>query len=132
MSTFSDRVKRWEERGHKENFRGHEIHCSCHAKKNKGSHESDNEPLVLILHGYPTCSFDWKDVIDVMIAPSSMDILTFDMLGFGLSDKPNEHVYSLEWQADLALELVIRHTQQNENKGQGQQQRNVYLIGIII
>jgi hypothetical protein len=71
-------------------------------------------------------------VIDLMMAPSSMDILTFDMLEFRLSDKPKEHIYSLDWQVDLALELVIRHAHQLENKGQGPQQRNVYLIGTII
>jgi len=35
--------------------------------------------------------------------------LAFDFLGFGLSDKPRDHAYTLSWQADLAEELVSRH-----------------------
>lgn len=34
--------------------------------------------------------------------------MTFDFLGFGLSDKPRDHVYSLFGQADLVEELVRR------------------------
>jgi pimeloyl-ACP methyl ester carboxylesterase len=37
------------------------------------------------------------------------EALAFDFLGFGLSDKPRDHVYSLHWQADLTEELVRRH-----------------------
>jgi pimeloyl-ACP methyl ester carboxylesterase len=36
-------------------------------------------------------------------------ILAFDFLGFGLSDKPADHDYTLAWQADLTEELVRRH-----------------------
>jgi pimeloyl-ACP methyl ester carboxylesterase len=36
-------------------------------------------------------------------------VLAFDFLGFGLSDKPRDHTYTLGWQADLATELVRRH-----------------------
>ena len=36
-------------------------------------------------------------------------MLAFDFLGFGLSDKPRDHDYSLFWQADLTEELVRRH-----------------------
>jgi pimeloyl-ACP methyl ester carboxylesterase len=34
--------------------------------------------------------------------------LAFDFLGFGLSEKPADHEYTLAWQADLAEELVRR------------------------
>ena len=36
-------------------------------------------------------------------------VLAFDFLGFGLSEKPRDHDYTLLWQADLAEELVRRH-----------------------
>jgi pimeloyl-ACP methyl ester carboxylesterase len=32
-----------------------------------------------------------------------------DFLGFGLSEKPRDHDYTLHWQADLVEELVRRH-----------------------
>ena len=38
-----------------------------------------------------------------MLADSAS--LAFDFLGFGLSDKPRDHRYSLFWQADLVEEL---------------------------
>jgi pimeloyl-ACP methyl ester carboxylesterase len=41
---------------------------------------------------------------------SGPEILAFDFLGFGLSDKPRDHVYTLGRQADLATELVRRHS----------------------
>jgi pimeloyl-ACP methyl ester carboxylesterase len=34
--------------------------------------------------------------------------LAFDFLGFGLSEKPRDHEYTLAWQADAAEELVRR------------------------
>jgi pimeloyl-ACP methyl ester carboxylesterase len=37
------------------------------------------------------------------------NVLAFDFLGFGLSDKPREHDYSLFWQADLTEDLVRRY-----------------------
>ncbi len=36
------------------------------------------------------------------------DVLAFDFLGFGLSEKPTDHEYTLAWQADAAEELVAR------------------------
>ncbi len=63
------------------------------------------EPL-LLLHGFPTSSFDWRAIID----PLARDrrVVTFDWLGFGLSDKPSNIRYSLFEQASIAEE-VVRH-----------------------
>ena len=36
-------------------------------------------------------------------------VLAFDCLGFGLSEKPRDHDYTLAEQADLAEELVAAH-----------------------
>ncbi len=36
-------------------------------------------------------------------------MLALDFLGFGLSEKPRDHEYTLHWQADLVEELVRRH-----------------------
>jgi pimeloyl-ACP methyl ester carboxylesterase len=61
---------------------------------------------VLLLHGYPSSSFDYR-----MVVPHLGDRawLTMDFLGFGLSDKPRPHRYSLLEQADL-VETVIADT----------------------
>ena len=90
-------MREWEGRGHAEQFRGRRIHCF---------HQPGEGPLLLLLHGFPTCSYDWRELI--ALEPGRA-ILAFDFLGFGLSDKPRDHEYTLAWQADLAEELVRRH-----------------------
>ncbi len=63
-------------------------------------------PPLLLLHGFPSSSYDWKPLLEQL---PGRDVLAFDFLGFGLSDKPRDHTYTLAWQADLAEELVKRH-----------------------
>ncbi|MGK2931761.1 MAG: alpha/beta fold hydrolase [Solirubrobacterales bacterium] len=91
------RVADWRSRGRTERFRGRQIHVF--------EQEGEGTPL-LLLHGFPSSSFDWQPLIDLL---PGRPILAFDFLGFGLSDKPKDHVYSLMWQADLTEELVRRH-----------------------
>jgi len=62
-------------------------------------------PLLLFLHGFPSSSYDWRDLLGLM---GSRRHLAMDLLGFGLSDKPRDHVYTLGAQADLVEELVRR------------------------
>jgi pimeloyl-ACP methyl ester carboxylesterase len=62
-------------------------------------------PLLLFLHGFPSCSYDWKRLLELRPGANA---LAFDLLGFGLSEKPRDHVYTLGWQADAAEELVRR------------------------
>lgn len=54
-------------------------------------------PALLFLHGYPSSSWDWRATCDLL---PDRRLTTFDFLGFGLSDKPREHVYSLHRHAD--------------------------------
>ena len=58
----------------------------------------DDGPPVLVLHGFPTSSHDWHRVLD-RFARRRRVVLP-DLLGFGLSDKPDQR-YSLFEQADL-------------------------------
>ncbi len=62
-------------------------------------------PPVLMLHGFPSSSFDWRGVIGRL---PERRIVAFDFLGFGLSDKPREHRYSLLAAADAASEVAAR------------------------
>jgi pimeloyl-ACP methyl ester carboxylesterase len=64
---------------------------------------SDRDPL-LVLHGFPSCSFDWRHVLDAL--RDQRRVVCVDFLGFGLSDKPDLR-YSLRMQADL-VEGVAR------------------------
>lgn len=63
-------------------------------------------PTVLLLHGYPSSSYDFRDVLPRL---SGRAWVTMDFLGFGLSDKPRPHRYSLLEQADL-VEAVVAAT----------------------
>jgi pimeloyl-ACP methyl ester carboxylesterase len=67
------------------------------------SSPGDGPPL-LFLHGYPSSSYDWRFVRDRLGGRATT---CFDFLGFGLSAKPRDHVYSLLEQADL-VEAVVR------------------------
>src|SRR4051812_16013539 len=58
--------------------------------------ETGNPPL-LVLHGFPTCSYDWKGVLPALRA--GRDVVILDVTGFGLSDKP-DHRYSIRGYAD--------------------------------
>ncbi|MBB3604041.1 pimeloyl-ACP methyl ester carboxylesterase [Mycolicibacterium sp. BK556] len=60
-------------------------------------------PAVLLLHGFPSSSYDFRDVVDRL---GDRAWLTLDFLGFGLSDKPRPHRYSLLEQADIVQQVV--------------------------
>jgi pimeloyl-ACP methyl ester carboxylesterase len=94
---LTERVRAWQGRGETEEFRGNRIHTF---------RQEGEGPLLLLLHGFPSSSYDWRLLLEEEL-PSNR--LAFDFLGFGLSDKPREHDYSLFWQADLSEELVRRH-----------------------
>ncbi len=62
----------------------------------------DAEPL-LVLHGYPTSSFDFHRVIGALA--ERYRVVVHDHHGFGFSDKPPDYSYSLLEQAETALDL---------------------------
>jgi pimeloyl-ACP methyl ester carboxylesterase len=64
----------------------------------------DRVPLVF-LHGYPSSSYDWRHAFDEL---EGHRLIVFDFLGYGLSDKPRDQVYSLQVQADLVEALADR------------------------
>jgi pimeloyl-ACP methyl ester carboxylesterase len=94
---LTPRVAAWGERGSDEQFRGRRIHLL--------RREGAGPPLVL-LHGFPSSSYDWRPLLEM---EEEHAVLAPDFLGFGLSEKPRDHVYSLHWQADLVEELARRH-----------------------
>jgi pimeloyl-ACP methyl ester carboxylesterase len=95
--SLTERVEAWRRAGSMEEFRDRSLHV--HVRPGEG-------PLILLLHGFPSSSYDWRDLLALEPQRAA---LAFDFLGFGLSDKPRDHSYTLSWQADLAEELVARH-----------------------
>lgn len=61
-----------------------------------------HEPL-LILHGFPSSSFDYAAVLDGLRA--GRRVLLLDLLGYGLSAKP-DLAYTMALQADVATAFV--------------------------
>jgi pimeloyl-ACP methyl ester carboxylesterase len=62
-------------------------------------------PPLLLLHGYPSSSYDWRHVVELL---PDRRLTTFDFLGFGLSDKPRDHRYSLLTHADTVEAVAAR------------------------
>ena len=56
-------------------------------------------PTVLLLHGFPTWSYDYAEVASDLARDH--DVITLDFLGYGASDKPNPHEYSVAESADI-------------------------------
>ncbi|HEV2981294.1 MAG TPA: alpha/beta hydrolase [Solirubrobacteraceae bacterium] len=65
--------------------------------------DTGDGPPMTLLHGFPSSSHDWAKVTPALARVYSL--LLFDFLGFGASDKPRDHVYSLHEQADLVEAL---------------------------
>jgi len=74
--------------------RGHRI-----AFRRRGS-----GPTVVLLHGFPTWSYDYAEVADELAADH--EVITFDFLGYGASDKPDHYEYSVTESADTVEDLV--------------------------
>ena len=65
--------------------------------------EGNHENTLVILHGYPTSSFDYYKALPYLT--KQYRVIIHDHLGFGFSDKPLNYSYSLIEQADTALLL---------------------------
>ncbi|MEZ4667203.1 MAG: alpha/beta hydrolase [Anaerolineae bacterium] len=61
---------------------------------------------ILMLHGFPTASFDYVRLVPLL--EDGFRLVLLDFLGFGFSDKPAQHTYSLFEQADI-VQAVANH-----------------------
>jgi pimeloyl-ACP methyl ester carboxylesterase len=63
-------------------------------------------PTMTLLHGFPSSSHDWAAVLPALAERYSL--VLFDFLGFGASQKPADHDYSIHEQADLVEAVWAR------------------------
>ncbi len=91
--TLPPAVAAWRDRGEITQFEGEDIFVA--------SGFGDGDPL-LLLHGFPSSSFDWRGMVDRLDGRSW---LAPDFLGFGLSAKPRVE-NDLRRQADM-VEAVL-------------------------
>lgn len=66
----------------------------------------EHKPWLLLIHGFPTSSWDWTGVWPMLEA--RFNLAAIDMLGFGLSEKPHNIKYAIADQADLQEVLLER------------------------
>lgn len=68
-------------------------------------HDGGKCPTVVLVHGFPTSSQDFEHALPHMAQHAR--VVTFDLIGFGLSDKPaSGYSYSLHDQAETMLEVL--------------------------
>lgn len=74
--------------------------------------QGSGERALLLIHGFPTASWDF-DRLWPELCKRYDCVIALDMLGFGFSDKPREHLYSMVEQTDiheaLLAKLGVRH-----------------------
>ena len=92
-------LEEWRRRGQWFEHRGHPI---FYVDEQRGP-----GPTLLLVHGFPTSSWDWADLWP-LIAPRFGRLIAVDMIGFGYSAKPDDYDYDLVDQATLHESLLSR------------------------
>ncbi|MFK8103369.1 MAG: alpha/beta fold hydrolase [Saprospiraceae bacterium] len=87
-------LDQWKSQGHYHQVGGHRLFVQT---------RGEGKPYLMVLHGYPTCSYDYHQVLEPL--SEHYHVVLHDHLGFGLSDKPTDYSYSLMEQTDMALAL---------------------------
>jgi pimeloyl-ACP methyl ester carboxylesterase len=134
------RLEAWHAAGRNFRHRGHDIFYR----------EQGTGDVLLLIHGFPTASWDWRPVWATLAA--RYRVIAPDMIGFGFSAKPQDYAYSLLDQADLcenllealgigeahvlahdygdtvAQELLARHNERQRAGGKGPRLRSVCFL----
>ena len=98
MARLTARTAAWRQAGAFTEIGGHRIFVRERAG-------ASDRPPILFLHGYPSSSYDWRHAFEEL---DGHRLIAFDFLGFGLSDKPRDQLYSLRTQADIVEALAGR------------------------
>ena len=93
----------WREDGE---FFPHRSHRVFFKRSNREMPLPDDRPVLLLIHGFPTASWDWSPIWAQLA--TRFNVIAPDLLGFGLSAKPTDYQYSILDQADLCEELMLR------------------------
>ncbi|HWE70801.1 MAG TPA: alpha/beta fold hydrolase, partial [Acidimicrobiales bacterium] len=98
--------ERWERRGGRIPLAGYEVFVVDidAADSADPADSAEHEPL-LIIHGFPTSSFDFHQIVDRLARDRR--VVLFDMVGYGLSAKP-DLAYTVDIQAAVAVALTER------------------------
>ncbi len=91
---LSEAAQEWESTGQYMTIDGHRIFY----------HDVGEGPAILLLHGHPSSSYDWSEVVPVL--QKKARVISFDHLGWGLSDKPVRFGYTLMELADVTEKIM--------------------------
>ncbi len=91
----------WRKAGETFSHRGHAIF-----HRTGGDWSDDGRDALVLIHGFPTASWDWAHQWEALCA--RYRVAALDMIGFGFSAKPRRYDYSIQDQADLH-EAYFRH-----------------------
>ncbi len=87
-------TSQWQQAGRHLNWNGHRIFYR----------ESGRGEALLLLHGFPTASWDWHKVWQKLA--KRFHLIAPDFIGFGFSEKPTDFDYTISRQADLVEEVL--------------------------
>lgn len=90
----------WRTAGKSFRYRGYDIFY-------RDTDNSQSSSALLLVHGFPTSSWDWAKVWDALSAKFPR-VVAPDMIGFGYSSKPQAYDYSIFDQAELHEKLLAQ------------------------
>jgi len=93
---ISERLERWAQGGTSVSLAGRHIFVRTAVTRGR--------PALLLIHGFPTASYDWHRLWEPLAGRYSLYAL--DLLGFGLSEKPRDCDYPISLQADLCQAVL--------------------------
>ncbi|MEU8895590.1 alpha/beta hydrolase [Nocardia sp. NPDC048505] len=96
----TEELARWREAGETVEVRVRGVRRRVFVRKS-----GSGTPLVL-LHGFPASSFEWAGIEPALARRHT--VVAFDFLGYGGTEKPRAHRYSVFEQADLVEALLDR------------------------
>lgn len=91
-------LPQWQNAGQFFAYHGHKIFFfdSEYQKENQ-------KPCLLLLHGFPTSSYDWQHLVPLF--SNHFRVIFLDFLGFGFSSKPQKYPYTIKEQTNILLSL---------------------------
>ena len=101
LTALPPELRAWEEAGSYVHSGPHDYHLFV---RDVGNQSADPDRTLMLFHGYPESSLIYAAALE-RLGERFDRIVLFDFLGFGLSDKPTEHAYSIFEHADMALEV---------------------------
>ncbi len=96
---MGEKLEQWRTAGRFFRYRGHNVFWR----------EAGQGSTLILLHGFPTASYDWSWIWDHL--SDRFRVVALDLLGYGFSDKPAGYAYSVFDHADqveaLSAELKL-------------------------